>query len=479
MKLQNIVSNLKNYDCEKRLLEQDVGEIVFKVDEVKKGDVFVCLAKTGEDEIYKEAIKNGASVVVGEKVCGDRSLVVKDSREAFALLSKGLSFNACDKLKIIAVTGTNGKTTTVKIIADLLKMTGKKVGVVGTLGAGEVGNIQDTGFTTPDPNILHKKFADFVDKGLEYVVMEASAHSIELQKLKGIKFDAAIFTNLTQDHLDFFGDMEKYFQAKKKLFSREYSRMAIVNLDDPYGKRLLTEREIPSFSYSSHSRADVDIEKLSLSLQGTSFFCHLLGEGVKIESKLVGEYNVQNLLGALTALNLFGVSKEKLKKYVKYVSPAEGRFNQFEFNGANVVVDFAHTPDGLKNVLSVAKEMTKGRLLCVFGCGGNRDKGKRPIMGRITEELCDHVIVTSDNPRFEKAEDIAKEIEVGMQKDNHEIVIDRGKAICRAMLSCQPGDTLVIAGKGGEKYQDIDGIKRPYDDFEVVSMVKERSEMAK
>jgi UDP-N-acetylmuramoyl-L-alanyl-D-glutamate--2,6-diaminopimelate ligase len=469
MKLFEVMRNLDNYFCYDELDNVDINSIVTKPESVKEGDVFISL-KTGDEgkQNVQTAIEAGASVVLTSEYHGfQNEIIVDDIRKSYALVSKGFYNNVSDKLKLIAVTGTNGKTTTTKIIRDMLSGIGKKVGIIGTLGAGD-DVLCDTGFTTPDPEILHSIFSKLYKKGCEYVVMEASAHALELKKLEGLKFDYSIFTNLTQDHLDFFGDMGKYFQAKQKLFSPAYSKAGIVFGDDEYGKRIINDAQIPIFAYGQEDNYDGFYKNLNSDFLGSSFEGKLLGDNLKLQTKLTGEYNIQNLLASCLCLRLLGATDEQIEKSVKKIEPPEGRFNTINFCGATIIVDFAHTPDGLQKVLSTARTMTKSRLLCVFGCGGNRDKLKRPIMGRITEDLCDEVYVTSDNPRFEKPLSIIEEILVGMNKKNHQIFEKREDAIAQAICDCREGDCLVIAGKGGEKYQDIGGIKHPYDDFEEI-----------
>ena len=470
MVLREALSNISDYICDKWMLEDEVRDIVISSKNVKKGDLYISLKEDIKNQKRaRMALDKGAvGIVTGKPIGLANEIVVKDVRKAYALISKAMSGNACDDLKLIAVTGTNGKTTTTKIISDILRLSGKKVGVIGTLGVGEGDELVDTGFTTPDPEILHKTFRKMKERGCEYVVMEASAHALALDKLEGLNFDISIFTNLTQDHLDFFGDMENYYRAKQKLFSSKLSKMGIVFGDDKYGQRLLNNPQIPLYSYGISEKFDGSISDMESSFSGSRLKCKLLGEDFELESKLCGEYNMQNLLAACLTSRFLGVTDEQMKNAVKKIEPAEGRFNKIDYNGATVIIDFAHTPDGLEKVLKTAREMTKSRLLCVFGCGGNRDRLKRPMMGKITEELCDEVYITSDNPRFEKPMDIIEEIEEGMKKDNHKKFTKREEAIAHALRNCHEGDCLVIAGKGGEKYQDINGIKEPYDDFEVV-----------
>ena len=396
-------------------------------------------------------------------------MVVPDARSAYALVAKALNENVCDKMRLIAVTGTNGKTTSTKIISELLKQAGEQVGTIGTLGAFVGNKVIDTGFTTPDPEDLHSILYLMNSQGIKTVVMEASAHAIELKKLDGMKFDVSMLTNVTQDHLDFFGDMENYYKAKAKLFRKGVSKIGVVCNADQFTKRIIDKPSCVTFSYGFRGGEDVSGKDVDLSSSGLRFDCKLFGKDVKVESKLVGGYNAENVLGSIIVARLCGVKEEQIEQFIKNIEPAEGRFNVIEKDGVNIVVDFAHTPDGLEKVLSVAKGITEGRLMCLFGCGGNRDRLKRPIMGTIAEKYSDKIFLTSDNPRFENPREIIAEIEKGIKNAEYEVHERREDAIARALSCCKKGDTLVVAGKGGEKYQDIDGIKMPYDDFEVIN----------
>lgn len=475
MKLRKVLSYIKNFEGDENLLESEVDSIVINPEKAQKGSLFVSLKKgeEGRKNIYL-ALKNGASAFLSEeRYDSKKQIVAKDVRSAYALSAKGLYDGACDKLKLVAITGTNGKTTTTKILSSILRQAGKKVGTIGTLGVTTGDEVVDTGFTTPDPEILHKCLFDMQKKGVEYVVMEASAHSIELKKLEGLSFEAGVFTNLSQDHLDFFGDMETYFQAKKKLFEEGKTKYAIICDADEWGKRLKEEIFLPTFSYGEKD-CDCFAENEKGSSLGTSFDCTLLGKKLKLDSRFVGEYNIQNLQAAILTARMLGVDSKKIQKAIPSILPAEGRFNTIDFGDKKIIVDFAHTPDGLDKVLSTAKKLPHNRLVCVFGCGGNRDRGKRPIMGSIAERLCDEVVLTSDNPRFEKPLEIIDEIERGMQKDSHTKIPKREDAIFYALKNAMADDLIVVAGKGGEKYQDIDGIKHPYDDFEVIKKAIEQ-----
>jgi len=469
MKLKQVLSNLNEFKVNSDLLSREITNITIDPQKATNETLFVSLKNDDKaKQIMFEATEKGAVILCEDSMGVDDCVVVKDVRSAYALVSKALYKNVCDKLKMVAVTGTNGKTTTTKIIADILRLNGKKVGLIGTLGVSTGKEMKETGFTTPDPEILHKTLFEMKKKGVEYVVMEASAHALALKKLDGIKFEASVFTNLTQDHLDFFGDMESYLKAKKLLFSSEKTKVGIVYSGDEFARKLMNEVYLPILTYNDKETADCCAKNIVSTSDGSSFECKLFYNDFLVNSQFVGDYNIQNILGAMLTARFLGITTENIKKSVAKISPAEGRFNKINFNGKTIIVDFAHTPDGLEKVLKTAREITENKLICIFGCGGNRDKTKRPIMGKISEELCDEVIVTSDNPRFEEPLEIIDDITDGMVKNNYTVLIKREDAIYYGLKHLREGDTLVIAGKGGEKYQDIDGIKHPYDDFKVI-----------
>lgn len=436
---------------------------------VEDGDLFIALKGenfNGEDFIA-DALERGASYVLSEIDYPDERVIkVPSTRVAYALASKNFFDKACDKLKLIAVTGTNGKTTTCNVTKEVLNFAGMKTGIIGTLGAG-VDEIVDTGFTTPDPYALHKIFKDMLSQGVECVIMEASAHALALDKLEGIKFDIGVLTNITEDHLDFFGDMESYALAKFKLFSPDRVRLGIVCCDDIYGRRLFANAKVPLVSYGLGSGNDIGGEGINMTNGRSHFVCKGLGESFEVTCPLVGDYNIQNLLACIGICRAYGIPSGLISLALSRVNQVEGRFNVINMGGVNVIIDFAHTPDGLEKVLSTARKITKGKLKVVFGCGGNRDRNKRPIMGKVGEDFADEVCLTSDNPRFENPDEIINDIASGMSRPCKKI-LDRRQAIREMLSSAQNGDSVVIAGKGAEKYQEINGEKFPYNDFDEV-----------
>lgn len=470
MKLKEIISGLPIKKYNAALDDIEVHDIKTVHSEVEKGDIFIALKGTNFDgnDFLQQAFERGAVAAISDKDIDDeRVIVANSSRQAYALASKNFFGRACDEMKLIAITGTNGKTTITGTTAEMLRFAGAKVGTIGTLGAVVDSESIDTGMTTPDPYALHAIFKKMKDRGCEFVVMEASAHALALEKLDGVKFEIGLITNITEDHLDFFGDMDNYAKAKFKLFEPDKIKLGIVCGDDPTCTQLLENSKVPVIGYGRNSNFDVSASNEKLSFSGSEFDCNCLGEKTHIKTGLVGEYNIENTLASISILRSLGVPLEMIKLATACISPVEGRFNIIKMGDSNIVIDFAHTPDGLEKVLSTAKKLSDKQLVVIFGCGGNRDKQKRPIMGRIASEIADKVILTSDNPRFENPYSIIGEIKQGMTKDC-DIIENRKSAIEYALERYKDGQTIVIAGKGAEKYQEIKGKKYPYNDFDVV-----------
>lgn len=451
-------------------LKGDMVDIKINSKEVGFGDVFVAMKgqNFNGNDFALEAVNKGASVIVSEKKLPfDNVVQVGNVRKAYALMCKNFFGKACENLKLIGVTGTNGKTTTCSIISNILRAGGKKVGVIGTLGAKYNSEIVNTSMTTPDPYHLHSLFKSMKDDGVEYVVMEVSAHALYLDKLEGVKFEEGVLTNITEDHLDFFCDMKNYADAKLSFFTPKFLKLGIVFGEDKYGKLLMYKPHVPTICYGKGKIFDVCGYDIVTNFEGSHFVCDFLGEKIEIDSNLVGEYNVENLLAGIAVTRSIGIEKEAIQKGIKTLAPVEGRFNIINILGKNIIIDYAHTPDGLEKVLKTARSISNNKLVCIFGCGGNRDRKKRPIMGQIASTYADDVIITSDNPRFEKPEDIIKEIEAGTIKKCATIP-NRQEAIEKAMKKYKNNTTIVIAGKGAECYQEIEGKKYPFSDFEVV-----------
>lgn len=464
-----LYSLLKNLNC--RVLGSMNLEIsgLYHCDtEVKENGLFFCLHGTkvnGVNYVYS-AVKNGAVAIVSEQELPNLSritqIIVKDAREFMSLLACRFYGNPASKLKIIGVTGTNGKTTITNMIKFVLDAKGKKCAVIGTNGIEFLGKKFNTGMTTPDPIDLQKYLAMMVHAKVEYVCMEVSAHAIHLNKIAGMRFESAVFTNLSEDHLDYFKTMENYFAAKTKFFSKKYTNYAVVCVDDEFGKRLNASINFSHETYAINAEADYTLKGFKQHGEVSSF---KVSSGEKVSLKMAGRFNALNATASMLVLNHLGISKTDSAKILSEMEPVSGRFNVYGVQGKLAVIDYAHTPDGLEKVISACREIAYGKkVISVFGCGGNRETQKRQIMGEISSKNADFTIITSDNPRFESREKIAKDIESGIKSDNYKIVLDRSAAIKEAIELAETGDVILIAGKGAEDYIDENGTKIPYSD---------------
>ncbi|MBO5395138.1 MAG: UDP-N-acetylmuramoyl-L-alanyl-D-glutamate--2,6-diaminopimelate ligase [Clostridia bacterium] len=470
MRLKDLLKDVDVKSFPQLLAETEVRDIQIDHKRVQKGDVFIALKGRAHDgnDYAARALEKGAAAIVSENDLPIENLIrVSDARSAYALMSKHFFKDACDSLRIIAITGTNGKTTTANTISSLLQTAGARVGTIGTLGAKFNGKNVDTGLTTPDPYMLHKIFAEMKKEGQEFAVMETSAHALALNKLDGIKFEIGVLTNITEDHLDYFGDMQTYAKAKYKLFENGRVKLGVVCGGKNYCDQLALLSQVPLVTYGINGDYDIVASAVKKAFSSSEFECSFFKESFPIKTPLVGGYNIENALAAITVCRCLGIDKKIIQLGMSCLTPVEGRFNVIQMNGLNIIIDFAHTPDGLEKVLKTAKELTEGKLVVIFGCGGNRDKKKRPIMGGIAQSLADEVILTSDNPRFEEPLDIIDDIKKGMSEECA-VIPNRKKAIEYALKTFNNGETIVVAGKGGERYQEIKGRKYAYNDFDVV-----------
>ncbi len=480
MKLAELLEDVDIKVDKKKIEKINVSGIKIDSRQVEQGDVFVAIKGENFDgnDYINVALSRGASCIITEKnFDGEKIITVDNARSAYAIMSKNFFGRACDQLKIIAITGTNGKTTTSNLCADIMRAAGYKVGVIGTLGAKIDGDPKDTGFTTPDPFLLHSILYEMKEKGVEYVFMEASAHALALNKLDGITFEIGVLTNITEDHLDFFGNMDSYADAKLKLFKKEKCKLGIYCDGKDYIQSLKEKSDIRLLSYGFNGSCDISCEVLKKDFDSSRIVCRDYKNKVfSIEIPLQGQFNIENSLAAIAVCRNLGISFYNIIDAFKVIKPVEGRFNIIKNGDVNIVVDFAHTPDGLEKVLQTAIELAKGKVVAIFGCGGNRDKLKRPIMGEIASKYADEIILTSDNPRFEQPMKIIQDIEKGVVNANYRVIQNRRKAIEFALNHYKDNETIIIAGKGAEKYQEIQGVKYPYSDFEVIEdfLLRER-----
>lgn len=459
--------------------DEEITDVACDSGCVTRGGLFICLSGENYEggDFIGQAENYGAIAVVCEKPIETRltQAVVKNARKAMSVIAANFYGNAHKKLKIIAITGTNGKTTTAHFLTSILTASGVKCGLIGTLGVFYADKYLESSFTTPDPILLHKIFYDMVESGVETVVMEASAHAIRLDKLYGIKFETLVFTNFSQDHLDFFGTIEEYKKAKSKLFAESEYKYAVTNSDDVLGRELLSLSKKP-ISYGIDNPSDVFAVNVEENDNGQSFVINLFDCIYDVCLNVIGSYNVYNALAAATAAALCGVKPETAVYGLENLKGVEGRLEKIYGGEFDIYVDYAHTPDGLKKALLALTNKCENRLVCVFGCGGNRDKSKRRIMGEISGELADFTVITSDNPRFEEPMDIIWQIEKGVLEKTRDYVIvqDRKEGIKYAIDYAERGDVILIAGKGNEKYQEFFGIKRLYNDKDTVEEIMQK-----
>ncbi len=457
------------------------GETDIQIDQIKinskdvnEGDCFICLVGSRSDghNFANEAIARGARAVI---CCNDYAnslatvIKVDDTRKAYSVIASNYYGNPSEKLNIITVVGTNGKSTTAYIVKELLERNGISCGLIGTMYYEYNGVRLSSNLTTPDPIALQELFAKMLASGVEYVVMELSAHAIYLNKLYGVKSEMSIFTNLSQDHLDFFGNMNEYGRCKKSYFDKKNTRLAIVNVDDPLGLEIIKEEKLPIITYGLDNPSDAFAINITQTSRGESFVANVLDDILDIDCKFFGKFNIYNLLGALVAVKKVGLSNAQIMQTLREIDAPDGRFNVVRKEGITYVVDFAHTPDGIFNLLKEGRGMTDKRVITIFGCGGDRDVTKRPIMGKIASEMSDIVIVTSDNPRTESREGIAGDILQGVNpRGKLYVELDRAKAIKLGIELADEGDIVFIAGKGSENYIDENNIKIPYSDMQEV-----------
>lgn len=493
MKLSKLTANLQSYRVEYGDGDWNREITCISADgrSIGKGGLFVCLTGGNVDghKYANQAINNGAAAIVAERSLNVRipQILVQDTRRAFSLLSAAFYGNTADNLKIIAITGTNGKTTVSYMLESILRAAGKNVGVIGTLGVKYNGATYPSHLTTPDPVFLHKTLANMFLQGVEYVIMEVSAHALYYQKTAGICFTAGIFTNLSQDHLDFFQDMQAYGNTKSRLFDGAICPFAVLNGDEPLAREIGRSREsdnraIKTSYYGLHTPTEAFAVITDESLLGSKCMFNINDVLLPIHLHVLGEYNVYNALAAATCAVGLGIDETCVRNGLNAFYGAKGRLQRVEtYTNGHIFVDFAHTPDGLEQSLKALKKHCKGRLICCFGCGGNRDKGKRPIMGATAATYADFCVLTSDNPRYEDALDILSDVECGYRRvsSRYVIVPDRKKALEYAVDILQKDDVLLVAGKGGETYQEIMGIKYLFDDYDILKRICKEKDVEK
>lgn len=447
---------------------------------LKKDDVFMALSGTTTHGLRfaKQASDIGVAAVLFETPAPEgfvetaNTIAVPALRRKCGVIANRFYGKPSEVMQVIGVTGTNGKTSTVQLIAQALSLNDVTAGTIGTLGAGLYGNLVEGERTTPDVISVHGFLAEMRDAGASHVAMEVSSHALDQGRVDAVAFDVAVFTNLTRDHLDYHGSMEAYGQAKAKLFAWPTLSAVVINLDDAFSEILVeglsSEINLLALSSRGHEKANLHSRNVRLNASGISFDLCRGEAALAVQSPLLGRFNVDNLLAVAGSLLALGWSMEKVAAVLPKLSPVGGRMSRV--GGTNgrplVVVDYAHTPDALEQALANLRSHTEGKLICVFGCGGDRDKGKRPVMAAIAERAADVVIVTDDNPRTENGDGIVQDIQAGFSQLSRVLVQrDRAKAIAAAIKQAAGDDVVLIAGKGHETYQEVHGIKTPFDDL--------------
>lgn len=446
---------------------------------VVAGSVFVALKGHAADgmQFIPQAIERGAAVIVSHQPVSSAQrkagVTYLHTNDVYGFLREAVAkFYApsSSKIKTVGITGTNGKTTTAYLIAHLLKSAGHPSGMIGTIACHIGDEVYPSPNTTPGFIETHQWLACMKEKGMDYCAMEVSSHALDQGRVDLIDFSCAVFTNLTDEHLDYHKTKEDYFQAKAKLFTNLSSNAyAVINVDDSYGQQLVKMFKGKILTYAVDHPADLKAENIRLSVHGTAFDVHYLNRSYSFETSLIGKHNVENLLAGIGAALTQSIAMEKIQAAVKSFPPVKGRLEKVETGRKfSVIIDYAHTPDALEKILQTLKAVTDQKIFLVFGCGGDRDRTKRPKMGKIAGQLADYTIVTLDNPRSEDPQSILNEIVPGFETKNFEVMTDRREAIAQALKSAKAGEVVLIAGKGHEDYQILKTGKIPFDERVIV-----------
>ncbi len=468
--------------------DADIGGITLDSRHVRDGDLFVAfpgLRHDGRDYIAQAVAAGAAAVVLESQGAVAHQLAVPSVQieglaEQLSALADRFYQQPSAALQVIGITGTNGKTSVSQMLAQALDRLGSRCGVIGTLGSGLAGALIDHGMTTPDAVAVQAQLASMRDQGASHVAMEVSSHALDQHRVAAVRFAVAVFTNLSRDHLDYHGTMAAYGEAKARLFQRDL-QAAVVNLDDAFGCELAERCAAPVIGYSlSDPAATLYCRELVCDSLGLNARLQVQGREFALRSPLLGSFNMSNLLAVLGSLLALGVDAGAAVEQVAQLQPPAGRMQRL--GGGDlplVVVDYAHTPDALEKALTALHQHAAGRVVCIFGCGGDRDNGKRPMMARVAEQFAEAVVVTDDNPRTEPSQQIIEQICQGAEHPQALTVIpNRAQAIASTIAAARPGDVILLAGKGHENYQEIDGVRHPFSDIEQASLALQQWEAA-
>lgn len=478
MILKELIKNLKYI----KLIGNEnieISNLTIDSRKVKKGSMYGAIKGFNVDghKFIKNCIENGASLIVCEDLedfCIDDNvaiLQVENTRKALAIIAKNFYNNPTKNINLIGVTGTNGKTSTTYFLEQILLEYKKTVGIIGTIEIRENGKKMEFDFstsTTPDTIELNELFSTMVSDNIDNIVMEVSSHALELHKVEGCNFNIGIFTNLTQDHLDMHKSMENYLNVKSKLFSM--CKIGIINIDDKYAQDIIKNASCKVFTYSIEKESDLQAINIQYFMDRVAFDVKINDKIENFILNIPGRFSVYNALSVIGACLMQNIPIDIIKEGIKNIKGVPGRIQTIPNNkGFNVIVDYAHTPDGLDNIIKAVREFTRGRVITIFGCGGDRDRKKRPIMGEISANLSDYTIITSDNPRSEVPEAIIDEIETGIKPitNNYEKITGRKDAIYRGVSIAKANDSIIIAGKGHEDYEIFADKIIHFDDTEV------------
>ncbi|HLQ73962.1 MAG TPA: UDP-N-acetylmuramoyl-L-alanyl-D-glutamate--2,6-diaminopimelate ligase [Bacillota bacterium] len=479
MDLLQLLSIIPFYEKDKNI--DDITVRTLQIDHrlVEEGDVFICIRGHTVDghTFAEEAVRKGAVAIVAEEPVNVDVPVIKvlDTSRVLPMLATHFYRYPTDDLQLIGITGTNGKTTITYILEKIYQEFNKKTGVIGTIQV----KIGDDSFpvknTTPDALTLQRTFQRMRDAHVDTAIMEVSSHALQLGRVHGANFDIALFTNLSQDHLDFHTNMDEYFYAKSLLFSQlgntfnqNEPKFSIINIDDNYGEKLINHSAQPVLTYGIEKDADIRATDIKITMNATSFRLHTPQGTIEVNSPLIGLFNVYNMLAASAVAYASSIDLATIKRSLENISGVDGRFEKVNVDtDYATIVDYAHTPDSLENVLKTVNEFVENDVYVVVGCGGDRDKTKRPLMAEAATKLADYAILTSDNPRTENPEMILSDMTKNLQTENYEVIVDRKLAIEAAVNRATSGDIILIAGKGHETYQEINGERIDFDDREI------------
>ncbi|MEI7811643.1 MAG: UDP-N-acetylmuramoyl-L-alanyl-D-glutamate--2,6-diaminopimelate ligase [Ignavibacteria bacterium] len=481
MELSRLVNSLKVIQLAGEVERKDIESIAYDSRVVKKNTLFVAISGFNTDghKFILDAINKGATAVVLENndvVPEDfflhrnvTKILVRDSRQALSEVSNAFFKEPTQRLQLIGITGTKGKTTTSYFIKNIIENAGCKTGLIGTI-ANYIGNEPIyTSMTTPESSDLNQLFARMLSEGCSHCIMEVSSHSLVLKRVSNINFQVAVFTNLASDHLDFHITLEEYLKAKKILFDTlSENTIAIYNADDKKSYKLIADTKAKTFSYGTQSGSDFLLKNINYDLTGTSFDIEYDGKSYSLKTGLIGAFNALNATTAFAVCTKLGFDIDKIVNGINTTPQIPGRFEIIQYKDKKVIVDYSHTADSLDKALQAIHTIVQNKrpVYTVFGCGGNRDKTKRPVMGRIAGSLSKRVIITSDNPRNEDPMEIIRDIINGIDNDNYEIIEDREKAIYKSIKDSEENAVILIAGKGHENYQEIKGVRSHFSDKE-------------